>query len=308
MSPVGIARLSWLLTMTATLTVGCDASERPVSDDDDVIRVVVGVAPATFDPRVGADEASRRIHQLVYSPLMTVGPDQRAAPGLAARLDNPDPLTYIAYLRSGVRFHDGHELTAADVVYTFNSVLDPAFASPRQGDYAMLRSVAALGTYRVEFRLKEPFSAFPLRLVTHVVPDGAGDSLLTFPIGTGPYRFVRYVANKRVELSAYEGYWDGLPQNAGVILHVVTDDRRRELELRSRAADLVIDDIRLNLARQLASDGFTIYEASDTNSANAAHTGRARVAVSGPHITGVRLSEHAGFLTLMDVKKATRNK
>ena len=220
--------------------------------------MIIRASPTNFDPRVGTDEQSQRVHQLVYSQLMTIDSDLRVAPGLAARLDHPDPLTYIAHLRSGVRFHDGHELTARDVVYTFGSFLDPDFVSARKGAYRMLESVKALDDYRVEFKLKEPFGSFPIQLVMQVVPDAAGDSLQSFPVGTGPYRFVRYVVDEQVELSAFEGYWDGLPQNAGIVLRIIPDDTMRGLELRKGSADLTVNDVPPDMASQLQRDGLTI--------------------------------------------------
>jgi peptide/nickel transport system substrate-binding protein len=182
-------------------------------------------------------------------------------PALAVRLENSDPLTYIAHLHRGVRFHDGHELTSKDVVYTFNSFLDPDFISPRKGAYRALKSVRALDDYRVEFTLKEPFGSFPIQLVMHVVPAEAGDSLQKFPIGTGPYRFVRYAVDEQIELTAFETYWDGLPQNTGVALKIVPDDTMRGLELRKGSADLTINDVPPDIAHQLERDGLTVTKA-----------------------------------------------
>ncbi len=246
------------LGMIALAVSACGRTE--TTADADILKVVIRASPTSFDPRVGTDEQSQRIHQLVFSQLMTVDSELRVAPGLAARLDNPDPLTYVAYLRSGVKFHDGHELTAADVVYTFRSFLDPDVVSARRGAYRMLESVRALDDYRVEFKLKEPFGSFPIQLVMQVVPDGSGESLRSFPIGTGPYRFVRYLVDEQVELSAFEGYWDGLPQNAGVVLRIIPDDTMRGLELRKGSADLAVNDIPPDIAYQLQKDGLTIVQ------------------------------------------------
>ena len=246
----------WALGCAALAASGC---ARPAPEADaDFIKVIIRASPTNFDPRVGTDEQSQRVHQLVYSQLMTIDSQLRVAPGLAARLDNPDPLTYVAHLRSGVTFHDGHELSAKDVVYTFRSFLDPSFVSARKGAYRMLASVRALDDYRVEFKLNEPFGSFPIQLVMQIVPDGAGTSLQSFPIGTGPYRFVRYVMDERVELSAFEGYWDGLPQNTGVVLRIVPDDTMRGLELRNGSADLTINDVPPDIAYQLQKDGLTL--------------------------------------------------
>jgi peptide/nickel transport system substrate-binding protein len=251
-------RVICLVTIASLASAACAGTE--TASDSDILKVIIRAPPTSFDPRVGTDEQSQRVHQLIYSELMTVDSQLRVAPGLAARLENPDPLTYIAYLRSGVRFHDGHALTARDVVYTFASFLDPDFVSARRDAYWMLASVRALDDHRVEFKLKEPFGPFPHQLVMPVVPDGAGDSMQSFPIGTGPYRFVRYLDDEQIDLSAFEGYWDGLPQNAGVVLRIIPDDTMRGLELLSGSADLTINDVTPDIAYQLQQEGLTITE------------------------------------------------
>ena len=139
----------------------CSPRTRPRRTHAD-LKVIIRASPTTFDPRVGTDEQSQRVHQLVYSQLMTIDPHLRVAPGLAARLDNPDPLTYIAHLRSGVKFHDGHELTAKDVVYTFSSFLDPDFVSARKGAYRML--AVRHGTGRLPGRVQAEGA---VRLISH---------------------------------------------------------------------------------------------------------------------------------------------
>jgi peptide/nickel transport system substrate-binding protein len=250
----------WALCLVlCALSVACGASAP--SGDADIVKVIIRASPVNFDPRVGTDEQSQRVHQLVYSHLMRIDEQLRVVPGIAARLDNPDPLTYVAHLRSGVKFHDGHELTAKDVVYTFSSFLDPDFVSARKGAYAMVASVTAVDDYVVEFKLKEPFGSFPIQLVMPVVPDGAGDSLRSFPIGTGPYRFARYVLDEQVELTAFEGYWDGLPQNAGVVLRIIPDETMRGLELRKGTADITVNDVSPDIAYQLQRDNLKIAQA-----------------------------------------------
>src|SRR5262245_26750833 len=209
--------------LLAVLT-GCSQSQAP--QDPGIITIAVRSGPNTLDPRLSNDEATQRMSQLVYSPLLEHSDDLRIRPALAQRFDNPDPLTYIAYLRHGVRFHDGHELTSRDVVYTFKSILDPALLSPFKGAFGALEDVTAVDDHTVVFTLKEPFAAFPIQLtgVPPIVPDGAGDSLRTSPIGTGPYRFVRYDADDTLVLSAFENYWGGVPSNSGIVMKVVPDD------------------------------------------------------------------------------------
>ena len=235
------------------LTAAC--SGPAASSADGGVTVAIGTSPSSFDPRVSADEGSERVSYLVYSRLMELDGQLRAAPGLAERLDNPDPLTYVAHLRHGVKFHDGHELTAKDVVYTFTSILDPAFTSPLRGAYRSLASVTAVDDYTVAFVLKEPVTSFPIQLVAPIVPAGAGASLRSRPVGTGPYRFVRYLADDQVVLSSFQDYYGGPPTNTGIVLKIVPDDTMRGLELRKGTVDLVINDIAPDIVHQFESEG-----------------------------------------------------
>lgn len=234
---------------------GVAACARPAQsfDSEDVVVAILS-GPNNLDPRVGTDESSQRVSQLVFSYLLTLDENLRVAPALAERLDNPDPLTYIAHLRRGVRFHDGHELTSKDVVYTFTSLMAPDFISPVKGAYRIVEAVTGLDDYTVRFRLKEPFGSFPVQLVLPIVPDGAGSELRSFPIGTGPYRFVRHDVDDRIVLAAFEGYYDGLPLNPGIVMKVIPDDTMRGLELRKGTVDLVINDIAPDIAHQLEED------------------------------------------------------
>lgn len=231
---------------------GC--SEPRARDTGDLV-VAVQSAPNNLDPRVGGDDNSQRVAQLVFGYLMTLDENLRVAPGLATRLDTPDPLTYVAHLRRGVRFHDGHELTARDVVYTFTSLMAPDFVSPWKGAYRIVESITPLDDYTVRFRLKEPFGSFPVQLVLPIVPAGAGPELRARPIGTGPYRFVRYDVDDQVVLTAFDGYYEGPPRNRGIVMKVVPDDTMRGLELRKGTVDLVINDIAPDIAHQLQEEG-----------------------------------------------------
>src|SRR5688500_16685847 len=228
----------------------------PPPTDPNIITLAARAGPTSLDPRFANDEGTSRIGELISESLVDNGADLRIRPVLPQRPENPDPTTYIAHLRRHVRFHDGHELTSRDVVYTFSQFLDPEFISPYKGAFGVMASVRALDDYTVEFKMKEPFAAFPIQLVpVPIVPDGAGDSMRTLPIGTGPYRFVRYDVDDKVVLTALEGYWDGLPNNAGVIFKIMPHDTLRGLELRKGTADLIINDLPPDIVYQMERGG-----------------------------------------------------
>jgi len=250
------ARTDALLAIAAltALLAGCGGGSP--GRDRRVVVVAVRTPPNNLDPRQANDETSQRVGQLVFNSLMDVGPDLRVVPRLAERLDNPDPLTYVAHLRRGVKFHDGHELTSKDVVYTYASFLDPSYISPFKGAFRVLQSVRALDDYTVEFRLKEPFAAFPAQLagVPPIVPANSGTSMRTVPVGTGPYRFVS-AQEDLITLSAFGDYFDGVPSNSGIVLKVVPDDTMRGLELRKGSVDVVANDLPPDMVHQLEQSG-----------------------------------------------------
>lgn len=222
--------------------------------DDNAIVVGMANSAVNLDPRVGADEASQKAHQLLYSSLVRIDDDLRIVPELAESLEQIDPVTYIATLRRGVRFHDGQELAAADVVYTFRSFLDPDFRG-RSGAYRLLGAVEAIDPHTVRFVLKEPFGSFPINLVMGIVQDGSGAANVRQPIGTGPYRLAEFAVDDRLVLDAFPGYYGGAPRNGRIVLKVVPDDTMRGLELRKGTVDIVVNDLSPDIAWQLREEG-----------------------------------------------------
>jgi peptide/nickel transport system substrate-binding protein len=239
------------VALPLTLLAGCSKQPAP---NPNVIVVAIQSGPNSLDPRFGTDDASQKIHDLIFDTLMGLDDSMRVTPRLAERLEHPDPLTYVATLRRGVKFHDGHELTSADVVYTFGGFIDPNSVSPRKGAYRELASVEARDRYTVVFTLEQPFPSFPINLVMPIIPDGATQSLRDHPVGTGPYRFVRYRVDDSVELTPFNDYFNGRPRNEGLVLKIVPDDIMRGLELRKGTTDIVVNDLSPDIAHQLEGD------------------------------------------------------
>jgi peptide/nickel transport system substrate-binding protein len=205
--------LTALAAVTLTLSAGC-ASHR-----DDPAYIVVGMtnAAVNLDSRVGVDEASQKTHQLLYNSLVRIDTDLRVVPDLAESLERPDPLTYVARLRRGVKFHNGRELTAEDVAYTFRTLIDPKFVG-RTNAYRNLGAVDILVPYTVAFRLKVPFASFPVNLVMGIVQAGSGGANARTPIGTGPYKLVSFKPDDRIVLARFDEYFNGPAKNQGLVL------------------------------------------------------------------------------------------
>jgi peptide/nickel transport system substrate-binding protein len=244
--------INWALGVVALgiIASGCVSTR----DNPDSIVVAMTNSAVDLDPRVGADEASQKAQQLLYNPLVHIDASLRVVPELAESLDQPDELTYVVRLRRGVKFHNGRELTAEDVAYTFRSLIDPKFRG-RTGAYTNVRAVDILDPYTVAFRLKTPFASFPINLVMGIVQAGSGSANSRTPIGTGPYKLVSFKPDDRIVVTRFDDYFEGPAKNPGVVLKVVPDDTMRGLELRKGAADLVVNDVTPDIVWQMQREG-----------------------------------------------------
>ena len=219
------------------------------------IVVALANSPTNLDPGVGLDEASQKLHQLLFSSLLKIDDDLRVVPDLAVRFETTDSQTYVAEIPPGVRFHDGREMTAADVAYTFRRFLDPAFLSGRKGAYRAHRVGGRHRRYTVAFRLKAPSASFPDQPDHGHRARGHGAAAARRPIGSGPYRLGEFVPDDHVTLDAVcRGTTAAAPTNAGLLFKVVPDETMRGLELRKGSVDLVVNDLSPDLVHGLRSE------------------------------------------------------
>src|SRR5207247_8365423 len=89
------------------------------------LRIGIAVDAGTLDPRLANDATARRVIEQVYDGLIELDPQLRPQPALAESWTQTSPTVWVFKLRKNVRFHDGTPLTAADVVFTYTTILDP---------------------------------------------------------------------------------------------------------------------------------------------------------------------------------------
>lgn len=184
-----------------------------------------------------------------YEPLVVFDNDFQVLPWLAESFSaSPDGTEWTFNMRKDVRFHDGADLTSADVVYTYRRLLDPATASPGASELGMIApdNIQPDGPHKVIFKTEKPVAQLPLLLATKyalIVRDGSTtDDLKQNSNGTGPYVINSFQADApRSVLQKNEKYWQsGKPQAPCLELSGVQDPVTRAAAIQSGDADILI--------------------------------------------------------------------
>ncbi|MDX1584868.1 MAG: ABC transporter substrate-binding protein, partial [Thermoanaerobaculia bacterium] len=201
-------------------------------------------SPTNLDSRVGNDQNSGRIFDLVYIGLVHVATDGTYEPVVAESWEMPDDTTIVFHIRPGLVFHDGSPLTARDVRYTYDSMMSEGFPGAKASGYIDVESIETPDDQTVVFNLKKPNAGIFDNLTVGIVPEGADpETMKEAPIGAGPFRLIEYRVDERVRLEAFEDYFKGPPGLAKVTIRVVPDATTRILELRKGTIDFEINAI-----------------------------------------------------------------
>ncbi|MBI2228193.1 MAG: ABC transporter substrate-binding protein [Deltaproteobacteria bacterium] len=226
------------------LLAGCRFSPAPEPRSN---YLVVGIEsnPLQLDPRYSTDANGVRIGGLIYNSLLRADERMRLQPELAERWTAPDPQTYLFDLRRDARFHDGKPLTAEDVRYTYESILDPKSRSPKRGMLKPLDGIDVLGPHRVRFRLSAPHAPFLEQFTIGIVPVGSpgAETNAMPPPGSGPFMLESVNSGEKVTLKANPVYWEGKPSLTGLVFKVVPDALVRVLEFKKGAIGFMQNDI-----------------------------------------------------------------
>jgi peptide/nickel transport system substrate-binding protein len=199
----------------------------------------------TGDPAKNTGLATIAVLSNVYDTLVHRDANLNLRPGLALSWRAVDPTTWEFTLRKGVKFHDGEPFNAEAVKFSFDRMLDPKTHWPGAGSLRLIKTVTAVNDEMVRFTTSEPWPELPRFLGYYgmIVPPGylkqnGDDALVRHPVGTGPYRFVRWAKDDRVELEAAPDYWAGRPRIGRVVIRVIPTDAARVAELLAGSVQL----------------------------------------------------------------------
>lgn len=212
------------------------------------------------DVHVAGTSASWDVFQLVYETLLTTDENFALQPGLAESWEEVSPTEYVFTLRQDAAFSNGRKVTSADVVGTFERILDPETASYWAKQFGTVAKVEALDDHRVKVTLEEPHTAF-LPAVAHIssaiIPieeyrAGSFDPI-TQMLGSGPYRVEEHKQDESWTFKANPHYWrEGYPLADTLYAPIIPDEAARIAALRDGRIDYTFfgnPDVELLLAR-----------------------------------------------------------
>lgn len=190
-----------LVAFFSWLSAGYFALTKPVPDFGGQYIEGVVAQPRYINPILSqTSDADADLVALLYTGLFRYGATGNVEKFVASDYQiSEDSRTYTVFIRPGVRFHDGEELSADDVVFTVRAIQDPAYKSPLRANWQGVE-VAATDPYTVVFTLKKPYFGFLENLVVGILPKHIWENIapdsftladynLSQPIGSGPYLF-----------------------------------------------------------------------------------------------------------------------
>jgi len=192
-----------------------------------------------FDPAITTSTADFLVVRQVYEPLIKYQMGS-LEPWLATSWEWISNTELVVKLREGVFFHNGAELTADDVVFTFERM------KPYNTGYTWLfdkiESIKRIDKFTVKFILNAPYPMLPYALTTPVasiLPQTEDIDFSVAAVGTGPFKFVEWEVGQRVVLERYNRYWDKPAAVHKVEIKPIVDSTARLVALRSGAVDMI---------------------------------------------------------------------
>lgn len=194
----------------------------------DAITLGMVLEPPNLDPTAGAAAAiDEVVYANVFEGLTKVGPDGAILPALAKSWDiEEDGKVYVFHLAEGVKFHDGADFTAEDVVFSLDRARAPDSTNAQKVLFEGIEKIEAVDPATVRVTLKVPDGNFPFKMSwgdAVMVDAASAGSLATKPIGTGPFQFSEWKQGDRITLMAFDGYWGEKPALATATFRFISD-------------------------------------------------------------------------------------
>jgi peptide/nickel transport system substrate-binding protein len=215
---------------------------------DTLVEGTIG-EPSVLIPMLAGDSASHEIAGLVFNGLVKYDTDLSIIGDLAESWDiSKDGLVITFHLKKGVKWTDGVEFTADDVMYGYKTIIDEKTPTAYSEDYKQVKKAEVLDRYTFRVTYEKPFapalSSWASSLVIlpkHLLEgkDITKSELARNPVGMGPYKLKRWVPGQELVLNSNKEYFDGRPYIDQFVYRIIPDPATMFLELQTGGIDMM---------------------------------------------------------------------
>jgi peptide/nickel transport system substrate-binding protein len=233
------------------------------------LTIGLGTDVTSIDPHYHNLTPNNNVASHLYGYLVERDEKSKPVPGLATEWKVLDPLTWEFKLRKGVKFHDGSDFTAADVVASIERVPKvPKSPSPFTAYTKQIVKIDVVDPHTIRFRTATPYPLMPSDLTQVAIIGKAHANASTddfnsgkAAVGTGPYKLVRYAKGDRIELARNDAWWGGKTAWEKVTLRVLPQDAPRVAALLAGDVQVIENVPTSDVARLRGNKQLTMYKA-----------------------------------------------
>lgn len=254
-----------MLLLALMVVTGCSRSGKsteakvPRSTHATENSVYIGIAQDfdSLDPHHMTAAGTKEIMFNVYEGLVKPNSEGQIVPAVAEDVSkSSDGLSYTFTLRSGVKFHNGNDVTMEDVLYSFQRRMDGVDSAAYLKALAVIKEIKA-DQNKMTITLSEPSNEFLASVMNVYIIPKDYDQLETAPVGTGPYKFVSRSVQDNLVLESFDQYWGEKGKIKTVVFKILESADGLVLGLQSGALD-VVAHMSSDQTAQLAKDSFDI--------------------------------------------------
>ena len=236
---------------------------------NDLVVIATANEPPTMAPHQHNAVAGGYMNILTHNGMFKTNIETLAPePGLIESYENVSDKEWRLHVRQGVKFHDGSELKAEDIVASMEYARAQSTYTSTFTQF--WESVVAEDEYTVLVTTKEVYAKTLYDLASHyILPksliEQGNEAIAANPIGTGPYKFVKWTLGDSVEFEAFEDYWEGAPAIKHLKYRIIPEGSSRTIALEAGEIDFIVEVDNNDLARLEETDGITVINKTGTS-------------------------------------------
>jgi peptide/nickel transport system substrate-binding protein len=244
----------------AGLALACSPLALTPAVAKDLLVVDLVNEPSSLDPHKQWNPDSYYVYRNIFDNMLTRDDEGKIVPQVATEWNYVSDSEIVFKIRNDVKFHDGKPLTAKDVAFSVNRIIDPKFASPQLGQFNKIVSAEATGDNEVTLKTDGAYPVLLAQLVKlsivpqHAVEELGDDKFNEAPVGSGPYKIKQWQRGVQVSLERNDEYWGDKGPFPAAEFRAVPDAATRIANLQSGTTDLAVS-LDSDLAAQLEGSG-----------------------------------------------------